>query len=112
VDLIDLDGDGKLEIITATDEGFVVALDGQCRKLWSVRLASPGGQLKTVTIQGAPAIVVGCDNGEVLRLDRDGKIVARGQVDGKTTQILTVNAGGKPEIVLATDQGAVAGFGY
>jgi hypothetical protein len=110
VDLIDLDGDGKLEIITATDEGFVVALDCQCRKLWSVRLASPGGQLKTATIQGAPAIVVGCDNGEVLRLDKDGQIVARGQVDGRTTQMVSVNAGGQPQIVLATDRGAVAGF--
>ncbi len=112
VDLIDLDGDGRLEIITATAAGLVVALDCECRKLWSVRLVSPAAQLKTVTIEGAPAVVVGCDNGDVLQLDRAGQTVARGSVDGKTTQIVSVTADGKAEIVVATAKGAVAGFAY
>jgi hypothetical protein len=112
VDLIDLNGDGKLEIITATAEGLVVALDDQCQKLWSVRLRSPGAQLKTVTSQGAPAIVVACDNGEVLRLDSDGTVVARGQVEGKATQILSLATAGQLDIVVATDAGAIVGFAY
>jgi hypothetical protein len=112
LDLIDLNGDGRLEIITATSEGVVVALDWQCRKLWSVRLASPGAQLKTVRIEGAPAIIIACDKGEVLHLDRDGKVVARGQVEGKATQILSVTSNGQSQIVVATETGAVAGFAY
>jgi hypothetical protein len=112
VDLIDLNGDGKLEIITATSEGIVVALDAQCQKVWSVRLRSPGAQLKAVTSQGGPAIVVACDNGDVLRLDSNGQIVARGQVEGKATQILSVAAGGGSEVVVATNTGVVAGFAY
>ncbi len=112
LDLADLDGDGKLEIITATSEGLLVALDCHCQKVWSVRLPSPGAQLKSIVSQGAPAIVVACDNGDVLKVDPQGRIAARGHVDGKATQIAGVTAGDAPLVVVATDTGAVAAFAY
>ena len=112
LDIIDLDGDGRLEIITATSAGILVALDCQCKKVWSQRLASPAAKLKTISVGETPAIVVACENGDVLRLDARGEVVAHGRIDGKATQILSLTTAAGNQVVIATDTGAVAGFAY
>jgi hypothetical protein len=72
LELLDLDGDGKREIVAALADGLVIALNAQCRKRWSTRLASP-----PVTLTGlpgaAPALVVGCEDGSVVSLDGSGQ---------------------------------------
>lgn len=112
VDLLDWNGDGKIEIITATAAGLLVALDCRCQKVWAKRLASPATVLKTITTQGAPAIVVGCENGDVLLIDNKGEIAARGRIEGVPNKIISLEAEGQALVVLTSDKGVLAGFAY
>ena len=111
VDIADLDGDGKKEIVVATSAGLVVALDHQCRKIWSKRLSSPPTVMKCVTPknEGTPWIVTGCEDGGVVVLDGEGEIVRLDKVNGSPTCIEAVNIGSST-VLLATDKGAVKAF--
>ena len=113
MDLADLNDDGRKEIVVGTSEGLVVALDNECQKVWSTRLASPPTSIKCVTPRGAklPWVVVGCDDGTVAALDQQGKIIRLGKVTGRPTHIKTLDTPAGPVAVLATDKGQVKGFG-
>ena len=67
MDVADLDGDGKKEIVVGTWEGLVVALSNECQKVWSTRMPSPPTSIECVAPRGAklPWVVVGCDDGTV-----------------------------------------------
>ena len=114
LDVADLDGDGRQEIITATSAGLLVVLDYQCRKLWSVSLPSPASVLKAITPQGAqrPVIYVGCDGGQVLVIDGTGAITHIGAIDGTPTSIGEATLPGiGPVAVIAAGRGQVKAFG-
>ncbi len=112
MDVADLNGDGKKEILVATSEGLVVALTHQCQRVWSTRLPSPPMSIKCVTPRGAklPSIVIGCDDGTVTMLDQQGQLIRLGEVTGRPTQIETLNTPSGPLAVLATDKGEIKGF--
>ena len=113
MDVADLDGDGKKEIVVATRSGLVVALDCRCRKLWARRLASPPTVLKCFPpAAGVPArIVAGCEDGRVVMLDGQGKPSGQGSVQGRPTCIGALRQGAAPQIVLlATAKGEIAGL--
>jgi len=112
LEVADLNGDGKLEVIAATSAGLLVVLDSHLRKLWSVRLPVAATVLQAVTTKGAPALIVGLQNGDVLQLDGQGKTMLRGHVDGTPNEIMGVTAEGKSQVVITTSKGAVAGFAY
>lgn len=115
LDLADLAGDSKLQIVVATSSGFVVALDRHCGKLWARRLDSPPTALKCLPAErGLPArIVVGCENGAVWALDGMGKPVGSGSVKGAPTQMEALAAGPTGRaVVLATDRGEVKAFSF
>lgn len=66
--LADLNGDGKLEIVVGTYEGLVVALDSQCRKLWSSRLPAAPSRLVAMTpVTKGAALLVECQNGQITK---------------------------------------------
>lgn len=113
LDIADLDGDGKKEILAATSGALVVALDHRCRKLWSHRLESPPTVMKCVRPKpdGAPWIVVGCEDGGVVVLNGRGEPIRTGKVTGCPTCIeaLEADAGG-PMVLLATSKGELAVF--
>ena len=112
MDVADLNGDGKKEILIATWEGLVVALSNECQKVWSTRMPSPPASIKCVTPRGAklPWIVVGCDDGTVAALDQRGATIRLGKVTGRPMHIETLNTPAGPVAVLATDKGEVKGF--
>ncbi|MEN6545525.1 MAG: hypothetical protein ABFE07_05730 [Armatimonadia bacterium] len=111
VDLVDLNGDGKIEIITATSQGLVVALNAHCEKVWSTRLTSPATVLKTVAQPGKPpTIVVACENGSVLSLDAQGSIQKAGQLGSAATKIELVQTPEGPLVLLGGSKGEVAVF--
>lgn len=118
LDIADLDGDGRKEILVAHSSGLVVALDCRCRKVWSKRLASPPTVLKAVmplrnpAAGGEPgsAIFVGCEDGSVMVLDGQGHLVRQGQVAGRPTCLHSFRGAHGSVVVLATDQGEVRGF--
>ena len=84
-------------------EGLVVALDPQCRKVWVQRMPSPPTVLACVGAEGKTRVVVGCEDGSLAVLDGNGEIVGAGQVDGRPTCILVVGEA----VVVATEGGEV-----
>jgi hypothetical protein len=124
LDVADINGDGKKEIIAATSSGFVVALDSKCQKLWAKRLPSPPTVCSAwhfdavVKVPGtapagtapagtAPAIVVGCEDGTVLLLDGKGQVTHMGKVEGRPT---CIESSSPPVVGLATEKGEVKAF--
>jgi hypothetical protein len=107
LDLADLDGDGKQEILAATWLGLVVALDHQCRKLWATKLPSPPTVMQVVRADdGTPWIIAGCEDGTVAALDAQGRITRLGAVDGAPTRITAEGS----TAILATKTGETKGF--
>jgi len=115
--------DGEKEIVVGISEGLVVALSGQCKKVWSTRLPSPPAFLRCVdpvagtrrvpsTTPGPtlPWVIVGCDDGTVAALDEKGALVRLGQVTGRPLHMMALETPAGPLAVLATDQGEVKGF--
>ena len=102
LDAVDLDGDGRIEILVALATGRVVALDGACRPLWSRRLDSPPLVLGGLSGRG---VVVGTEDGAVLRLDASGRPAAQGCVRGAPMHLALL---GGEWAVVGTDQGRVA----
>ncbi len=110
IDIIDLNGDGKKEILAATSMGLVVALDCRCRKVWAKRLPSAPTVMKCVTPANTktPWIVAGCEDGTVAVLDGKGTIIRKDQIKGKPTCITVFDKSpGKSDVLLATDKGKI-----
>lgn len=112
MDVADLDGDGKKELVVGIAEGLVVALNHECKKVWSTRLSSPPFSLRCVRPPSAksPWIVVGCEDGSVAALDSRGELLRIGKVTGRPTHVQVVPAAAGPIAVFATDRGDVRGF--
>lgn len=108
MDLADLDGDGKQEIVAGISEGLVVVLNHRCQRVWATRLPSPPVSLRCVARPGKPAwIVAGCDDGSVAALDAKGVWLRTGRVTGRPTHMETLPTPAGPLAVLATDRGEV-----
>ncbi|MHC4085090.1 MAG: hypothetical protein ACYSU3_14875 [Planctomycetota bacterium] len=113
VDIADLNGNGKKEIVVATSSGLVVALDHQCRKLWARRLESAPEVLRCVVppIPQTPWIAIGCDDGAINVLDGTGQLVRLGKVSGRPTCIGVLSIpSAHPVVLFATDSGEVKAF--
>lgn len=104
LDIGDLDGDGRKEILVGISRGLVVALDCKCQKIWSRRLNSPPLELKCAAAR--PWVVVGCEDGTVVALDGTGRIVRQARLSGKPT----CSAVTAPIAVLGTAKGEVTAF--
>ena len=112
MDVADLDGDGKREIVVGISEGLVVALSRECRKLWSTRLPNAPVSLRCVIPSGKPSpwLVTGCDDGTVAALDHRGKLVGLAKITGRPTHIESLQTHTGSLAVLATDKGEVKAF--
>lgn len=104
LDLGDLDGDGKKEIVVALSSGLVVALNHRCEKLWSRRLGNPPAVLKVT----GNSVVVASDNGGVLLLDGRGSIVNQSKLNGRPSFIQKLAS--PPLVVVASERGEIKAF--
>ena len=111
MDVADLYGDGRKELVACIAEGLVVALGNRCQRLWSTRLPSPPVALRCIGPRGAKRawIVAGCEDGSVAALDGEGA-VRRGKVAGRPTHVATLDTAAGPLAVVATDRGEIKGF--
>ena len=106
LDVGDLDGDGKKEILAATSTGLVVALDAMCNRIWTRRLHSPPTVLAFLRANDESWVVTGCEDGSIVVLDGSGEVRGLAKVSGKPTRILRTADG----VVVGTDRGEVTGW--
>jgi len=107
----DLEGDGKKEIVVATAQGMLIALDARCQKRWSVRLPSPASVLECVCIKGGKEaqVIAGCDDGRLRVLDASGQPMRTGTLAGKPGVMRQLaDADGNPLLAVGTDRGEVS----
>jgi hypothetical protein len=113
MDICDLDGDGRQEIVAATAHGMVVAMDWQCRKVWATRLPRAANVMACVRPKGRgeASIALGCDDATVRVLDARGKLTGGATLRGRPTAIRRLaDAEGIPIIAVGTTGGDLATF--
>ncbi|MEW5979760.1 MAG: VCBS repeat-containing protein [Acidobacteriota bacterium] len=113
VEVSDLDGDGRSEIVVATAGRMLVALNHHCALLWSQPLPATPSVLRVVpALSDVPAaIVVGDENGSVVVFDSRGRLVRQAVVKGRPTHTALVPMGEAASVlVIGTDSGQLAAF--
>ncbi|MBI2301215.1 MAG: VCBS repeat-containing protein [Armatimonadetes bacterium] len=107
IDLSDLDGDGKQEIVLSLSRGLVVALSSHCERRWSLSLPSAPWRLQAVGRQ----VLVGCADGSVYLLDGEGTVKQAGKLDSRPLFMDKLpTADGRTLVIVATEKGTMAGF--
>jgi len=86
MDVADLDGDGRREILVSLADGLVLCLDNQCVPMWSRRM--PGAPQALAAIAGG--VLVGCADGTVARLSPGGTVDWLGHVDGAVEHLTPI----------------------
>jgi hypothetical protein len=102
IDVADIDGDERPEILVALESKLIVALNGRCEVLWSRKLDEVPTALKIANGR----IYVGCENGEVLALGEKGKTLAREKLGARVNDLKTlppVGNGSTPIVAIAGD---------
>jgi hypothetical protein len=113
LEVADLDGDGKKEILAATSSGLVVALDHRCRKLWAQRLSSPPVLMKCSQSKASarPLILVACEDGSVQALNASGEPARGGQLNGVPTCVTSLTGPSEGQrIGFGTSKGEIKWF--
>ena len=113
LDVCDLDGDGKKEIVAATSCRMVLGLDSRCNKLWATRAGGAVGVLACVRPKGQDRalVVTGCDDGRLRVLDATGNLVQTGTLAGPATCIAgAADAEGNQLVAVGTGDGGVSVF--
>jgi hypothetical protein len=95
---------GRRAILTATHERLLVALDDQCRKLWSRALPTAARRLLVAGPDGK-RVLAGCDDGSLLLLDERGELRAAGKVAARVEHLLALADG---RVIVVDASGAVA----
>jgi hypothetical protein len=108
LDLADLDGDGRKEILAATSGGLVIALDCRCRKIWTRRLPSPPTVLATVPAPDGVRLAVGCEDGTLAFLTGKGEIAAMAAGRGRPACIQVLDG----MAIVGTEDGEVRAWSH
>jgi len=95
---------GRQVILTATHENLVVALDHECRRLWSRALPSAPRRLLVGGTNGR-RLLVGCDDGTLVVLDDQGALQATAKVAGRVEHLLGLADG---QVIVADASGALS----
>jgi len=113
IDVADLDGDGKKEIVAITSYRMVLALDSKCEKLWAKRLPVAATVAACIRPKGEKQarVVLGCNDGRLRVLDPKGQLVRVGEVAGQAAKIEPfVDADGNSLVAVGTNKGEVSVF--
>jgi len=111
MDVADLDGDGRKEILIARTNGILLALDHRCEKAWARRLPFPLRALRCVAGGGgSPRIVVAGGDGAVLVLDNLGTPRRAGDLNSRPDHLIVSHEAGRAVAYLAGREGQLKGF--
>jgi hypothetical protein len=110
MDVGDLNGDGKQEIIAGTATGFITVLDNQARKIWAKAFSSPPTVVKLLKSKSHNWICVGCEDGTIFALDNQGNILHESHIAGKPSSISLMNGSNEMMAVIQTESGEISGF--
>jgi hypothetical protein len=109
--MADLEGDGTAEMLVATDEGWLLALNLKGERLWGVRLPATPMALATAGVDGAATFVLSAlEDGTVLVVDAGGREIGHAQAEGLPRALTTVKNENGTMAVVATEEGTVAAW--
>ncbi len=111
MDVGNITGDEKPEIVVGIASGLVVVLDGQAKKLWAKELSSPPTVVKVIKETGGKSwLCVGSEDGTVTALDGNGNIIKQGKVNGRPVDLQVIQTPSGALALMITDRGEVKGF--
>lgn len=112
--LVDIDADGKLEVVVGTSMGFLYVLgaDGRCRENWPVQMGEIQGQPLVADLNGDGDIeIFAADNrGSVALFDKDGRELWERHLRSMISQAAVagdINGDGELEIVVGSASGHI-----
>ncbi|MHB8994811.1 MAG: FG-GAP repeat domain-containing protein [Armatimonadota bacterium] len=111
MDVGDLNGDGKQEIIVGLAGGLLDVLDARCQKLWAKQLPSPPTVVRLLKAATGNWLCVGCEDGTVLAVDAKGQITRSGKAGGKPQDLQVLQTPQGETAVMTTDKGEITLFG-
>lgn len=107
--MADLTGDRRPELLVASRNGYVMALDATGRTLWRHHGGNPVRGLAVGGSAERARIAVGTDGGAVVVLDARGERRAWGSFAADVTKVAVrdLDGDGEPEVLAATAAGTV-----
>jgi len=107
LDLADIDGDGRQEVLAGLEDGFVYAFRYDGTLLWSTRLPAPVSQVRG--LRGN--VVAGTVTGHIHALSAQGRQRQLAKLKRRITVLeLMPSAGNGTELIAGTSGGEVAAF--
>lgn len=110
MDIGDLHGDGKQEIIVGLSSGYVTLLDAQAKKIWSKSFSSAPSVVKIIKGSALTWICVGCEDGTVVALNTKGEILKESVIKGKPVDLQILNTSEGTIAIMSADSGEINGF--
>ncbi len=94
LDAVDLDGDGRPEILAASHDRNLYALAGDGRVLWKFRAEAPIYSACVVppAEDARPRILIGDDSDQVYLLDADGALLWQVKLAGRVTHLASAGS--------------------
>ena len=110
MDVGDLEGDGKQEIVVGLSSGFINVLDNHAEKKWARLLKDVPTVVKIVKDTGSTWIIAGCENGSVFAIGPDGNILKASKISGRPIDLQIINSSKGKIAVITTEAGEINGF--